>query len=222
MKRTDLRLLPRFEDGLTFLYVEHTRVEQEDWAIVFVDARGRTSVPVASLGVLMAGPGTTFTHAAMLACASNGCSVLFTGEDGVRLYASGLGETRSAKNLLTQAEAWANPEEHLRVVQRMYRMRFHETLPDDLTLEQIRGREGVRVRESYQRFARETGVPWRGRSYKTDSWQDADPINRALSAANACLYGLCHAAIVSTGFEIPPPERTGRLRYSIERLLQFK
>ena len=27
---------------------------------------------------------------------------------------------------------------------------------------------------------------------------------------------------LAKAFEIPPPERTGRLRYSIERLLQFK
>ena len=33
-----------------------------------------------------------------------------------------------------------------------------------------------------------------------DGWADADPINRALSAANSCLYGVCHAAIVAAGF----------------------
>jgi CRISPR-associated protein Cas1 len=60
--------------------------------------------------------------------------------------------------------------------------------------------EGVRVRETYARLARETGVRWSGRAYKTDQWNSADPVNRALSTANTCLYGLCHAALVSTGF----------------------
>ena len=39
-----------------------------------------------------------------------------------------------------------------------------------------------------------------GRNYRRDTWDAADPINRALSAANSCLYGLCHAAIVSAGY----------------------
>jgi CRISPR-associated protein Cas1 len=184
---------------LTFLYVERVRVEQNASAIVLVDANGHTAVPVASLSVLMLGPGTVITHAAMLACADNGCSVTFCGESGVRLYACGLGETRRASNLMAQAKAWASPEEHLAIVRRMYRMRFTDPLDDDLTLEQIRGMEGVRVREAYAHVSHETGVPWRGRSYNGD-WASADAVNRALSTANACLYGLCHAAIVSTGF----------------------
>ena len=200
MHISDLQLLPRFSDGLTFLYVEHARVEQDAQAIVLVDLRGRVPVPAAALGALLLGPGTSVTHAAMTACAANGCSVVFCGEGGVRLYAAGLGDTRSAENLLAQARLWADPEEHLRVVVRLYRMRFDEVIPENFTLEQLRGREGVRVRETYARMSRETGVRWTGRAYRQSDWSSADPVNRALSTANACLYGLCHAAIVSTGF----------------------
>jgi CRISPR-associated protein Cas1 len=200
MRTLDLQSLPRFADGLTFLYVEKARIEQEASAIVLVDESGRVPVPVAALAVLMLGPGTSVTHAAMVACADNGCSVLFSGEAGVRLYASGIGETRRAANLLEQARAWADAELHMQVVLRMYRMRFAEDLDGGLTLEQVRGKEGVRVREAYARASVETGVPWTGRSYRTDEWTSSTPVNRALSTANACLYGLCHAAIVSTGF----------------------
>lgn len=195
----DLKLLPRFADGLTFLYVEHARVEQELHAIVLVDKNGRIPVPVAALAVLMLGPGTSVTHAAMVACADNGCSVVFCGEAGVRLYASGLGETRRAANIMEQARVWADRSLHLQVVYRMYRMRFAERLDDRLSLEQVRGMEGVRVRDAYAKQALRTGVSWKGRHYDGD-WASADPVNRALSTANACLYGLCHAAIVSTGF----------------------
>jgi CRISPR-associated protein Cas1 len=199
MRLNDLQLLPRFDDGLTFLYVEHARIEQEENAIVLLDDTGRTPVPVAALSTLMLGPGTSITHAAVIACADNGCSIIFCGEDGVRLYASGLGETRRASNLMEQARCWASPEEHLAVVRRMYRMRFTEDLDASLSLEQIRGMEGARVRDAYARLSRTTGVPWSGRSYDGE-WSSATPVNRALSTANACLYGLCHAAIVSTGF----------------------
>lgn len=195
----DLKLLPRFADGLTFLYVEHARVEQDLNAIVLVDKDGRVPVPVSALAVLMLGPGTSMTHAAMVACADNGCSVLFCGESGVRLYAHGLGETRRSANIMEQARVWADSSLHLQVVTRMYRMRFAERLDDRLTLEQIRGMEGVRVRDAYAKQSLRTGVRWAGRRYD-GNWAAADPVNRALSTANACLYGLCHAAIVSTGF----------------------
>jgi len=116
------------------------------------------------------------------------------------MYAVGMGETRSSKNLLLQAKAWADEQTRLKVVREMYRMRFDEPLPDDLSLQQIRGREGVRVREAYARASRESGVDWKGRNYDRQHWRQGDPVNRALSCANSCLYGICHAAIVSLGF----------------------
>lgn len=196
----DLTQLPRVADGWTFLYAEKVRIQRADAAIELVDKEGRIPVPSAALSVLVLGPGSTITHAAVLALAEVGCSVVWCGENMARFYASGLGETRQAHHLEAQARAWASPEAHLAVVRRMYLQRFPENLPDHLTLEQIRGREGVRVREAYATFSRETGVPWNGRAYRRGDWGAADPINRALSAANACLYGVCHAAIVATGF----------------------
>src|SRR5207248_11211925 len=70
----------------------------------------------------------------------------------------------------------------------------------ELTRRQIRGMEGIRVREAYANASRESGVEWHGRSYRRESWGAADPVNRALSCANSCLYGVCHAAIVAAGY----------------------
>ncbi|MSQ22448.1 MAG: type I-E CRISPR-associated endonuclease Cas1 [Dehalococcoidia bacterium] len=196
----DLHLLPKVRDSLTYLYAEHCRVDQDDKAIALRDAQGKTPVPCASLTALILGPGTTITHAAIHTLADSGCLVLWAGENGVRFYAQGMGETRSARNLLHQARLWANPTTRLEVVMRMYRIRFKDPLPDGLTLQQIRGKEGIRVREAYARASRETGVTWTGRSYQRQQWASADPVNRALSAANSCLYGICHAAIVSAGY----------------------
>lgn len=196
----NLQELPKFRDGLSYLYLEHGRLEQQDQAVAFYTQEGVISIPAAALGVLLLGPGTSVTHAAIRQLANNGCSVFWVGEEMVRFYASGMGETRSSAHLMRQVQAWADPQAHLEVVKRMYRMRFPEGLPPDLTLEQIRGREGVRVRDTYARWSRETGVPWKGRNYNRGNWAEADPINRALSAGAACLYGLCHAAIVSAGY----------------------
>jgi len=196
----DLHVLPKVRDSWSYLYVEHCKIDQEAKAISVHDAAGKTPVPCASLTLLMLGPGTSITHAAIRALADNGCLVGWTGEEGVRFYAQGLGETRSARNLLRQARLCSDPALRLRVVTRLYLMRFPEALPAGLTLQQIRGREGIRVREAYARASRETGVEWRGRAYQRGSWGAADPVNRALSAANSCLYGVCHAAIVAAGY----------------------
>lgn len=200
MRLKDLHLLPKVRDSWSYLYVEHCRIEQDDKAIAVFDAQGKTPVPCAALSAVLLGPGTAVTHAAMCTLADNGCLVMWTGEEGVRFYATGSGETRSARNLLHQARVWADPPRRLEVVRRMYEKRFTEPLAPDLDLRQIRGLEGVRVRTAYARASRDSGVEWTGRSYKRDRWGGADPVNRALSTANSCLYGICHAAIVAAGF----------------------
>lgn len=197
---TDLAQLPRTADSWTFLYTEKVRIERADYAIELRDKTGRVPVPVAALSALMLGPGATITHAAILALAECGCSIIWCGEGMVRFYASGMGETRRAHNLEAQAVTWAIEDKHMAAVRRLYTMRFPEGLDDNLTLEQIRGREGARVRQAYADIARETGIDWKGRSYKRTEWGASDAVNRALSAANSCLYGVCHAAIVATGF----------------------
>jgi CRISPR-associated protein Cas1 len=200
MRIKDLHLLPKFRDGWTYLYVEHCRVDRDQNAIVIHDERGRVPVPCAALSVLMLGPGTSITQAAITVLADSGCLVYWTGEQAVRFYAAGMGETRNSSNLLRQALLWADPAKHLEVVRRLYQARFDEPLDPSLTLQQIRGKEGARVREAYAKASREFGVEWTGRQYRRDAWNDTDPVNRALSAANSCLYGVCHAAILSAGY----------------------
>jgi len=200
MAVNDLHILPKFRDGWSYLYVEHCKIDKEDQAIAFHDKNGKVPVPCANLALLMLGPGTSVTHSAITVLADHGCLVAWCGEEGVRFYASGTGETRNSLNFLHQARLWANPDMRMKVVRNMYQLRFGETLLPDLTLQQIRGMEGARVRDSYAKASKETGVPWSGRNYQRSNWNNADSVNKALSAANSCLYGICHAAIVSTGF----------------------
>lgn len=196
----DLHLLPRVEDGWSFLYVQRCRIEQDGKSISIWEESGRTAVPCAALSLLMLGPGSAITHAAVRTVVESGCMILWCGEEGVRVYGVGLGETRSSRNLLRQATAWADPRKRLAVVRRMYARRFDEKVDESLSLQQLRGREGIRVRASYAEASRVSGVEWKGRDYDRTSWKTADPINRALSCANSCLYGLCHAAIVAAGY----------------------
>jgi CRISPR-associated protein Cas1 len=117
----DLHVLPKVRDSLSYLYVEHCRIDQDDKAIALHDADGKTLVPCASLTMLLVGPGTSMTHAAIKTLAENGCLVLWTGEMGVRFYAQGMGETRVAHNLLHQARLCSIPALRLQVVRRMSR-----------------------------------------------------------------------------------------------------
>lgn len=196
----DLHSLPKVRDSQSYLYVEHKQIDQEDKAIALHDKAGKTPVPCSNLTALLLGPGTSITHAAVKTLADNGCLVLWTGESGVRFYAQGMGETRSSRRMLHQARLVSDPQLRLAVVRRMYEMRFQDPLEPGLTLQQIRGKEGIRVREAYARASRETGIEWTGRTYRRDDWYSADPVNRALSSANSCLYGVCQAAIVSAGY----------------------
>jgi CRISPR-associated protein Cas1 len=196
----DLHELPKLRDGLSYLYLEHGRVEQKLKAVELVDQHGRTMLPAAALAVLLLGPGTSITHAAVKALADNGCLVVWVGEDGTRCYAQGGGETRKAYHLLRQAELTSDPEKRLQVVKRMYQHRFRQELAPGLSLQQVRGLEGQRVRQAYAEASQTYGVEWHGRRYDRNNWGGADAPNRALSMANALLNGLCHAAIVSGGY----------------------
>ena len=194
------RDLPKIRDSLSFLYFEYGHLEQSSLGVEFVNQLGRIPLPVASLTALLLGPGTTVTHGAVRTLVQAGCSLIWCGEGGVRCYAQGLGETHKAYRLMRQAELSATPDLRLQVIERLYRARFADPLPEGLRLEQIRGKEGIRVRDGYATAARKYGVNWEGRNYNRNHWADSDPLNKALSAANACLHGLVHAALLSAGY----------------------
>lgn len=196
----DLHQLPKLRDRLSYVYLEHVRIDQHDTAIAAWDDAGATPIPVGAVAVLMLGPGTTITHAAIHALADNACLVVWCGEENIRFYAFGTGGTDSSARLLRQARLVCDPEARMQVVRRMYAIRFEEVPPAHYTIEQLRGMEGFRVRQTYQQASQATGVPWSGRHYNTQDWEAGDPVNKALSAANACLYGLCHAAVVAAGY----------------------
>jgi CRISPR-associated protein Cas1 len=200
MRIRDLHELPKLRDGLSYLYLERGKIDQAHKAIEFFNKEGRVLVPVASLAVLLLGPGTSITHEAIKTLTDNGCLVHWCGEQGVRFYAQGSGETRKAYGLIRQAELVSDPVKRLQVVRRMYQFRFDEALDPSLSIEQIRGMEGARVRRAYAVASKQFGVPWRRRFYDRSHWGASDAINRALSSANACLNSLCHAAIVSAGY----------------------
>jgi CRISPR-associated protein Cas1 len=88
----------------------------------------------------------------------------------------------------------------LKVVRKMYEIRFGEPSPERRSIEQLRGIEGARVRETYKLLGRQFGVQWESRNYDRQQWDAADIPNRCLSAATSCLYGITEAAVLAAGY----------------------
>ena len=192
--------LGRVADRVSTLYVDHAVVARSDNAVVLLDEDGEMRFPAAMVAALLLGPGTRITHGAVRLLADSGTSVCWCGENGVRMYAHGIAVAHSSRYLLRQAYLVSDPKRRVRVARAMYGLRFPGEDVSRMTLQQLRGREGARVRRSYRLHSSRTGVPWEGRRYVPGQpYAAGDDINRVLSAANACLYGVCHAAIVGLG-----------------------
>ena len=183
------------------VFLEKGNLDVLDGAFVVVDATGvRTHIPVGGVACIMLEPGIRVSHAAVTLASRAGTLLTWVGEAGVRLYASGQpGGARSDK-LLYQAALALDEEARAKVVRRMFALRFGEEPPSRRSVDQLRGIEGTRVREMYKLLARQYRVPWKGRKYDPREWGSGDLPNRCVSAATACLHGLCEAAILAAGY----------------------
>ena len=190
------------KDRVSMMFVAYGRIDVKDGAFVVVDEVNgeRMHIPVGSVACIMLEPGTRVSHAAVKLAAVTGTLLIWVGEAGVRLYASGQpGGARSDK-LLYQAKLALDPDLRLKVVRRMFELRFGEPAPERRSVDQLRGIEGARVRKIYELMAKQHGVPWKGRRYDPKEWDKSDVINQCLSAATACLYGVTEAAVLAAGY----------------------
>lgn len=185
----------------SILFVEKGRLDVLDGAFVMVDEGGvRTHIPVGGLVCLMLEPGTRVSHAAVALAARAGTLLIWVGEAGVRLYAAGQPGGARADRLLLQARLALDEDARLRVVRKMYALRFGEDAPQRRSVDQLRGIEGARVRETYRLLAQRHGAEWNSRVYDPGEWGAADVVNRCLSAATAALYGITEAAVLAAGY----------------------
>jgi len=185
----------------TMIWLQYGAIDVQDGAFVLIDSEGvRTQIPIGGLACLFLEPGTRITHAAVALAAEVGCLLIWVGEVGVRLYSAGQPGGARSTRLLYQAKLALDDDLRLKVIRAMYRYMFKENPPAKRSIEQLRGIEGVRVRETYKLLAQQYGVPWNKRNYDTSDFEGQDPINQCLSAANHCLYGICEAAVLAAGY----------------------
>lgn len=197
--KPELNELLQIHDRITFIYLEHCTINREDSAVKVTDMDGDVLIPAAAIMVLLLGPGINITHRAVELIGDMGISIVWVGEHGVRYYAHGRALNSHTGLLLKQAEMVTNTRKHAEVVRKMYQMRFPNEDVSDLTIQQLRGREGSRIRSIYKASSEKWGVKWDGRDYDADNFDASDNVNKALSSGNACLYGLAYAVIVSLG-----------------------
>ena len=189
------------KDRISVMFIEKGNLDVLDGAFVLVDKNGvRTHIPVGGVACLMLEPGIRVSHAAAVLASRVGCLLVWVGEAGVRLYSAGQPGGARADRLLYQAKLALDDVARLKVVRKMYELRFGERPPERRSVEQLRGIEGARVRKMYELIARQYRVEWKNRNYDHTEWGSGDVPNRCLSAATACLYGICEAAILAAGY----------------------
>ncbi|MCZ8402717.1 type I-E CRISPR-associated endonuclease Cas1e [Achromobacter xylosoxidans] len=189
------------KDRVSMVFIQYGQIDVQDGAFVVIDQHGvRMHIPVGSAACIMLEPGTRVSHAAVHLASTVGTLLVWVGESGVRLYASGQPGGARADRLLYQAKLALDDELRLKVVRKMYELRFGEPAPGRRSVEQLRGIEGARVRETYKLLARQNGVDWRSRNYDRQRWDAVDIPNRCLSAATSCLYGITEAAVLAAGY----------------------
>lgn len=192
--------LPRVKDRLTFLYLEHCVLtcKASSLCVKSAELQGNVYVPIATFLVLMIGPGVTISSDAMHLCGDVGVTLLWVGEQGVRLYATGRPLTVKSKYLDAQVKYYTHQQRRLQVEREMFRSRFPNDDVSTLSHQDLQLREASRVKRLYQEYANMYDISFR-RDYDVDNFADGDDVNKALSAGNVCLYGLCHAVIEALG-----------------------
>lgn len=190
----------RVRNRISFLYIEKARIDREDAAICAVQGEYVTPIPIASLSCLMLGPGTSVTHRAISAMTDSNCLCIWCGEKLRSFYASGNTSGRSSKNLLLQAKYHQDQTLHMQVIRKMYEKRFPGLRVKGMSLEIMRGAEGLRMQELYKQMSKEYCVPWEARKYDVAEWDLQDDINRCLSVANVYFYHIVHSVILTLGY----------------------
>lgn len=181
-------------ERISIVYADKGCLEQDGHQLVLVDKGSATAIPVGKTNVILLGPGTSVTHAAVRLCANEGCLLLWGGEAGVRLYAVG-NPRASADHLVQQASVFVNPSLRLAAARTIFFLMFGEEAPQQRSIEQLRGIEGSKVKLLYRKFAEKSGVVWDGKRNDLSC-----PVNAALAGVNSALYGVTEAAILALGY----------------------
>ena len=173
----------------------------DDSSIKWIDSDCNVvMIPIATISTLLLGPGTSITHEAIKVIAAANCTICWVGEDSMLFYAVGQSPTSNTRNFRKQMKLASNPKKSLEIARRLYSFRFPELNLQEMSLQELMGVEGKRVKQSYEAKALKYGVGWAGRNYVPGKFFLSDFTNQVLTAANAALYGIITSAVYSMGY----------------------
>lgn len=196
----DKHLLTRVQNRMIFLYLEKTKIYCHQGAVVAETEQGIFTLPIGSLLTLFLSYGTSVTHDAIVLLSDSGCSTIWVGSHIFKTYMSGEPLSGSDKMILKQAQAVVDPRKHLAVARKMYQLRFPDEDFTGLSIAKMRGKEGARMKQIYQKYADQYRVAWHSRNYNPKDYTASDSINQALTSANQMLYGICAGVVLALGF----------------------
>jgi len=201
-EKPPIETLTPAKERWTPIFLEHGRLEVDDASVKWIGADYIVlRIPIATVSVLLLGPGTTVTHAAVKACADCNTPICWVGAQGMRFYAYGTTPTHDNARARLHAKLHTSRKSREIIARKMFVLRFgDEAFVKDKTIKALMGIEGQRVKSLYTEMGNKYGITWKGRQYDPTNWSLADELNKAVSAANASLYALVTAIVVSMGY----------------------
>lgn len=178
----------------SFVAIEHGVLRVENHCLLLERQDGDIEIPVGAVSAILVEPGVSVTSDAVKLAAEHGTLLLWVGEAGVRVYSTGMPGGKHAQRLIWQVGLHTDQERRMDAAKRLYRLMFHEEVPDTRSLDKLRGIEGARVKALYAGIAKTCGIDWKGRENTEESLQIG------LGIATSCLYGLAEAVILAAGY----------------------
>lgn len=185
-----------------FIAVERCIIHQNRYALTFQDFSGKIEIPAGQIAVLMLASGTSISSQAVRICAEMGVTIIWTAGGATSYYAHGSPISKSSRIISRQALLHSNLKERTDVSRKMFNLRFPDITYEDLkkySIEQLRAKEGARVKAAYRELALKHGIKWTNRITQIDRIPEIDTLNRAITVGNNILYGIVHSTIIGIG-----------------------
>lgn len=194
------KLLTRAKERISLLYIEKARIEQSEYGVQIRQGNKISEIPITTISCIILGPGTTITHRAVSNIAQAGCSICWMGMNQAVFYAYGEPATNKSKNILKQMHYHESKVLHTEIIHKMYNWRYPNDKIKSMTLNKLKGHEGIRVKECYERCAKLYNIDWDGRIYDKFDFEKSDTVNKYISALNNILYAITEAIILIMGY----------------------
>ena len=187
------------KNRIAYKYCERCRIEKENGAVIIACETHKETLPYGRYAVIMLGPGCSITHAAVYAISQAGCGILWCSQDKAHLYQAGSPLSGNTALLRKQAKICSNEKLALQAAKRMFSIRYPNECTSGLTQKQLLCIEGRKMQETYRSLAAKHKIEWSGRNYNHKDYDANEPIQKAITISNQCLYAVTQAVIISLG-----------------------